>query len=79
MRDVGDEMPVLPLPPLTAPLQIRAARDIQYLQSGEAFNPLCQGSDARAVDDPKLFKGGESAHRFRNGSQARQVPYPKFP
>jgi len=56
MMDVGDEVPVLPLPSLAAPLQIRAAIDLQCLQSSEAFNPLWQGLDARAVRDRKLFK-----------------------
>jgi hypothetical protein len=55
---VGDEVPVLPISSLTAPLQIGAVMDHQSLQSGEALYPLRQGFDAFAILDIKLFKGG---------------------
>jgi len=74
IRDVGDEVPVLPCSSLAAPLQIRAETDHQLLQSREVLYPLRQGFDARAVVDSELLKrGGEAADGLWKASQPPQI------
>ena len=74
MRDVGDEVPVLPTIFSPAPaLQISAVRDPQSLQRREAFYPLRQGSDALAAPDLQLFKGGQVAQGFWKAGEPWQL------
>jgi hypothetical protein len=51
MRDVGDEVPVLPCSSFAAPLQTGAGIDLQSLQSNEALYPIWQGVDSPTRHD----------------------------
>ena len=74
IRDVGDEVPVLPCSSLAAPLQIMAETDHQLLQSREVLYPLRQGFDARAVVYSELLKrGGEAAEGLWKASPLWQA------